>query len=138
LHVSTYNATYHATHTAYEQQRGQAWYQANIEANQQKARAYAKEHLEERLIIESRRRARKATAPQNDLTTAQWKAIQAHYKHRCIYCGIKPRKLTMDHLTPISKGGSHTVSNIVPACKECNFKKHAGPPLAPVQPLLCL
>ena len=42
----------------------------------------------------------------------------------------------MDHLTPLSKGGSHTVSNIVPACRPCNSRKGVKEVLRPVQPLL--
>ena len=82
-------------------------------------------------------RARKANAPINDFTAAQWREMQGAYDHRCAYCGKRAKgKLTQDHITPLSKGGSHTVSNIVPACRSCNSQKHAGPPLTQVQPLL--
>ncbi len=30
-----------------------------------------------------------------------------------------------DHVTPLSKGGSHTVANLVPACARCNLEKGA-------------
>jgi 5-methylcytosine-specific restriction endonuclease McrA len=83
-----------------------------------------------------RRRARKASAPVNDLTAAQWKEIKARFGHRCAYCGVKPKTLTQDHITPLSQGGSHTASNIVPACITCNAKKGTKAVLAPVQPLL--
>ena len=46
------------------------------------------------------------------------------------------KRLTMDHITPISKGGAHTASNIVPACQSCNSKKNNRAPLKPVQPIL--
>lgn len=43
---------------------------------------------------------------------------------RCHYCHeFKP--LTMDHVIPVSKGGPHTASNIVPACQPCNSRKGA-------------
>ncbi|MDB4875733.1 MAG: hypothetical protein JWM41_2179 [Gemmatimonadetes bacterium] len=29
----------------------------------------------------------------------------------------------MDHVIPISRGGSHTRENVVPACRSCNSKK---------------
>lgn len=44
---------------------------------------------------------------------------------RCYYCQI--RLLTMyalEHKTPIESGGSHTLDNIVPACMDCNTRKH--------------
>lgn len=81
-------------------------------------------------------RARKHDAPINDFTQQQWKDMKAHYGHKCVYCGKKSQRLTQDHIIPLSKGGAHTMSNIVPACKSCNSKKHVGPPIIPVQPLL--
>lgn len=75
-------------------------------------------------------------APINDLTPEQWAMIVNHYGHRCVYCGRKMKRLSQDHIIPLSQGGSHTLSNVVPACRSCNSKKHAGPPLVPVQPLL--
>ena len=30
-----------------------------------------------------------------------------------------------DHVIPISKGGTHVLSNLVPACRACNFSKRA-------------
>ncbi len=43
----------------------------------------------------------------------------------CYYCGkrVKPSELTMDHLIPLSRGGTSTRGNLVPACKACNNKK---------------
>ncbi len=43
----------------------------------------------------------------------------------CHYCGgrFNPADLTMDHIIPLSRGGSSERMNIVPACKECNNKK---------------
>lgn len=84
-----------------------------------------------------RRRALLNGASVNDLTAKQWATIQAAFDHRCAYCG-KRRKghLTQDHITPLSKCGGHTLTNVVPACGPCNSTKHTGRPLAPVQPLL--
>jgi len=43
----------------------------------------------------------------------------------CYYCGAKVGRenLTMDHVIPLSRGGTSSRDNIVPACKECNNKK---------------
>lgn len=60
----------------------------------------------------------------DDLTFEQWQAILAAHDHRCHYCGAAC-PLTMDHVTAISKGGTHTASNVVPACRSCNSRKRA-------------
>lgn len=40
----------------------------------------------------------------------------------CQYCG-KKKDLTLDHVIPSSKGGTHSWNNLVTACKKCNAKK---------------
>jgi hypothetical protein len=135
-HLSAYNARYRTEHLDTITQRSKDRYQAHRDQQRTRARAYAKTHPEERLLIQARRRARKAQAPRNDLTVHQWRQMKAHYGHRCVYCGKKSTRLTQDHITPLSKDGSHTLNNVVPACPDCNFKKHAGPVLTPIQPLL--
>ena len=94
---------------------------------------------EQKRAAEKVQRARKKNAPIRDFTALQWRTMQEWYDHRCVYCGKRRKgKLTQDHITPLTKGGSHTASNIVPACRSCNSKKRTGPPLVPVQPVLFL
>lgn len=52
-----------------------------------------------------------------------WKRRLA--KGVCHYCGrpFPPKRLTMDHIVPISRGGKSTKGNVVPCCKECNNAK---------------
>jgi len=40
----------------------------------------------------------------------------------CQYCGTR-RDLTLDHVLPSSRGGTHSWTNLVTACKRCNAKK---------------
>ena len=42
--------------------------------------------------------------------------------NECQYCGTR-KDLTLDHVVPSSKGGAHTWTNLVTACKRCNAKK---------------
>ena len=53
----------------------------------------------------------------------QWRAILAAYKHHYAYCGKKSKKLTQDHVIPVTKDGGYVPENIVPACQPCNSAK---------------
>ena len=117
-------------------EQNKAWAAAHPERHREIKRNWSKNHPEYWRVQNGRRRAYKLAAPRNDLTPAQWREIKDAYGHQCVYCGRKMERLTQDHIIPLSKGGSHTVSNVVPACLACNRKKSAGPPPVPVQPLL--
>jgi 5-methylcytosine-specific restriction endonuclease McrA len=56
------------------------------------------------------------------LTAAEWKMLKQQYGYRCAYCG-KRKALTIDHIVPLCRGGTHEVSNILPACFLCNCSK---------------
>ena len=45
--------------------------------------------------------------------------------HICQYCHQKfsEKRLTIDHVVPLSKGGRHEWTNVVTACSACNNKK---------------
>ncbi|WP_347837740.1 HNH endonuclease [uncultured Planktomarina sp.] len=43
----------------------------------------------------------------------------------CAYCGVTGRPLEQDHVFPWSRGGEHSVLNLVLACQPCNLKKGA-------------
>jgi 5-methylcytosine-specific restriction endonuclease McrA len=45
--------------------------------------------------------------------------------HTCQYCRkqFAEKKLTIDHVVPLSKGGAHEWTNVVTACSACNNKK---------------
>lgn len=57
------------------------------------------------------------------LTRRQWAEIKERFSHSCAYCGRTMERLEMDHVMPLSKGGTHTAQNVVPACRTCNAKK---------------
>lgn len=52
----------------------------------------------------------------------------------CRYCGAKAPevKITIDHVIPITLGGSDDPSNLVTACAPCNSGKTSVPPDAPL------
>jgi len=50
--------------------------------------------------------------------------------HLCMYCGerFQSRDLSRDHVTPISKKGLDTWTNVVTACRRCNNHKAGRSP----------
>jgi 5-methylcytosine-specific restriction endonuclease McrA len=52
--------------------------------------------------------------------------------HRCCYCGIHfgqssdPSEATIEHITPLSRGGQDHPDNIAIACRGCNTRRSAG------------
>lgn len=67
---------------------------------------------------------RRAAMRGDSIKLSEWNELKARYDHSCVYCLQKTNKLTMDHVIPLSKGGKHSIENIVPACGSCNSSKH--------------
>jgi len=49
------------------------------------------------------------------------RGVFARDNHTCQYCGS--RADSIDHVTPKSRGGTHTWENVVAACRSCNSRK---------------
>lgn len=54
--------------------------------------------------------------------------------HTCQYCGDRAPDVTLhvDHVIPVSLGGSNHPSNLLTACKDCNLGKTSVPADAPL------
>jgi len=98
-------------------------YQENKERLQAYGRQHAKDNPEIYRAARHRRRMRKRSNGRNDLTADQIRWMFENFPY-CVYCGNED-DLTVDHVVPISKGGENTLSNVVPACSDCNNKKRA-------------
>ena len=60
--------------------------------------------------------------------SAWWQGLLQ--RGECHYCRKRfpASKLTMDHIVPLSRGGTSIRGNIVPACENCNkTKRHLTP-----------
>lgn len=69
-----------------------------------------------------KRRQRIKQAGGDPLTLSQWENLVEAQRGMCWWCcGVLP--LEIDHIFPISKGGQHTLSNVVASCKRCNTRK---------------
>lgn len=86
---------------------------------QHRTRYNSDEEYRNARIIQSR--DRKANT-KGTLTVEQWHDACRAFNFKCAYCG-QEHKLTMDHVVPVSKGGSTEATNIIPACQSCNSSK---------------
>jgi 5-methylcytosine-specific restriction endonuclease McrA len=107
------SARYRACHRAQVNEKQMEWYHKN------KERAYHNVDV---------RRARKAGAKVGSFPSGWWKRMLSAHGNRCAYCGRDDMPLTKDHVVPISRGGAHSIENIVPACKSCNSRKNTKTP----------
>jgi 5-methylcytosine-specific restriction endonuclease McrA len=55
--------------------------------------------------------------------------------YRCMYCGKRPKQLTIDHVLPQSRGGTDAWENVVASCRSCNHRKGARTPEEARMPL---
>lgn len=97
-------------------------------ANKIKITAYqaAYNKTPEGLASKKRRLSRRRKVLQSciaTLTALEWQNILVEWDYRCAYCGRNDCRLEQDHFIPLSKGGNHTVDNILPACRKCNAEK---------------
>lgn len=56
----------------------------------------------------------------------EWEDLCEKYNYTCLRCGASGSDvcLTIDHVIPVSKGGSNTIDNLQPLCGSCNSKKN--------------
>jgi 5-methylcytosine-specific restriction endonuclease McrA len=71
------------------------------------------------------RRARIKNA-QGTIKRGEWLELCEKFGNQCLRCGARGVKLTLDHIVPLSKGGSNTIDNAQPLCKSCNSRKHTS------------
>lgn len=97
------------------------WYAAHPERS--KAKCHRRYEAKKPSYIASNA-ARRAKAPLSAVAPEEWVRIMESEEWRCVYCGGWAQ--TLDHVIPLARGGKHKPSNLVPACKSCNSRKHTS------------
>lgn len=108
-----------------------AWDRARYESQREKRIAIAEQYGHVR-------RARLANVESEPGVTV--KRLRKDLGDGCCYCGvlmdfvprkrgegISPRRATLEHVIPISRGGTHTFDNASLACHSCNTSKNNKP-----------
>lgn len=82
-----------------------------------------------RLYTRQKSKRRKALMKEQigiQLTGRQVRSRFEQFGNACAYCGAGGVELHIEHVVPISQGGTHTLGNVIPACQSCNFSKAAN------------
>lgn len=101
-------------------ERNRAKRAANPEKHRAESREWARANPEKRALCDRVKRHRKRAA--GHLTAAEWRSVLAKYGTACLACGSDDPP-TIDHVIPISQGGTNTADNVQPLCNPCNMRK---------------
>jgi 5-methylcytosine-specific restriction endonuclease McrA len=124
--MQAYNARWVATpeNRAAKNAISAAWRKANPDLNRAIKKAWVNANPEAVKAHHSKRRARELAA-EGSHTKADIAEIKAAQKGKCAYCKQQLGSLWhVDHIVPLSKGGSNKRSNLQIACRSCNCAKH--------------
>lgn len=110
--------------------RSALWNRTNLERRRQIANAHrrrARRANPEREALRDqqnrlRRDARLAGCDRRLVTERDLRRLADRQRGCCTYCGER-RKLTVEHVIPLSRGGRHAIGNIRLACGACNASK---------------
>jgi len=89
----------------------------------------------ERLRISTlKRRAIKKSTEDGTVNRESLSALKIKQNYKCYYCKEKldfssKNGTHLDHVQPLSKGGVHTLDNVVWSCRGCNLSKGAKNPI---------
>ena len=96
------------------------WYYRNKNKCRAAAQRYAKKFPEKQKARVHRRRARVKNAP-GAFNADQIKQVVSLFGGKCAYCGGAYEAI--DHVVPLSRGGTNYIANIRPCCTTCNSSK---------------
>lgn len=88
------------------------------------SKKWRKAHPDKQSALANKRRALQRGA-EGSYTADQWTRLKEFHGNVCLCCGVHDSisRLTVDHVIPLVKGGSHYITNIQPLCKNCNCRK---------------
>jgi 5-methylcytosine-specific restriction endonuclease McrA len=96
----------------------------NAEAVNEVHRKYYQKNIEHMRAMRKVYSGNRRSLVDGTYTLKEWQDLCDYYDNRCLKCG-EQKKLTVDHVIPISLGGSNTIDNLQPLCDYCNKSKGA-------------
>lgn len=79
-------------------------------------------------LVKAKRNSLKKTTSDNTITADSLRDLRTKQNNSCYYCNISFLQIPeyhihLDHYIPISKGGIHSITNVVWSCAKCNQHK---------------
>lgn len=116
-----------AEQRAYWKKNPEAYKEYGRERNREYAKWRHMTDLRYRIYHREKSKRRKAQAKGQTPVAISVNALLTRFGqfgNCCAYCGCAG-DMEIEHVVPISRGGAHDISNIVPACAPCNSSKSA-------------
>lgn len=97
------------------------WYLANKQNCIDRAKKWKHEHPEA-VRANTRSYASRRRGALGKFSSKDFIKLKNNLLGKCGYCGDNEAD-TIDHILPLSRGGTNWVGNIMPACGSCNYSK---------------
>lgn len=106
--------------------KSKEWSRLHPESKRNSTKRHKLKYPEKNVMQEQKRRAR-VSGNGGSYTILEWEQTKKLYNQTCLRCGKNSSviELTVDHVTPISRGGINCIDNIQSLCKSCNCIKHS-------------
>lgn len=134
-HLEEYKRQYHIKNKQKHNKSSHGWYWNGripfVGMTAEDKRKYKKQWYEEnkeRCIAKAKvgksKRRMRIYKNGGSFTEKEWLDLCKKVGGKCVCCGVFEH-LSVDHISPISKGGRNDIQNIQPLCLPCNLKKGA-------------
>lgn len=110
---------YHVATRKRRQEYKRNWYANNRERQRESNHNWRVDNHEASNLIWHRRRALKKGCDVRVITVKDYRRIMSQ---PCYLCGIAP-STAEEHIIPLSRGGRHSIGNLLGACQPCNSRK---------------
>lgn len=99
------------------------YYEANSERLKQRAKDYALQNPERVKLHKAKRSAVTRGSKAYTVTVRDRQRMLDRYRNCCAYCDSTLTVVHWDHVLPVSRGGTHSMGNLLPTCPSCNLQK---------------
>jgi 5-methylcytosine-specific restriction endonuclease McrA len=103
--------------------RSKAWYESNKDKALENSKKWQQENRDKTNNYKlANRHKRRAMIKESGVYLVTGRDLSKIRRQSCVYCGSKD-DITIEHIIPITRGGTHSIGNLTSACRSCNFSK---------------